>query len=455
MKLYLSLLVTIIIFNFSAQGETSISYLQLHIATSDIVKSDKIRIGVVAESNRGYERRTRGLLRGVISWKSIKVTTEPPMEVDNGMLLLDHKAISENNGVVIFTVSVKRKGKWFQSTFKKSFATLQKVELDNTIIEAYKHSAIQVRGCFSNGREYMVNKDVRLPGLSVEQFDIEAPDYVRANNGGLLYSPDYSVYFKQVPICVKYKNLDWSETYLDVNYDVQVLYNAEGKNGQDGHDGYAGHSASRAGYSPSRGTDGTSGTAGTEPSTIYVYQKKMEDVYLTWLIHEGNQMQYIFSNNARLNIVTSGGDGGDGGNGGRGGSGADGTAEYEETFGASGGDGGNAGDGANGGDVHVYYNKYEDLNKNLVQVNSVPGNAGKAGVKGKGGYPGTAYVADDEESSLFSILAGAVLLATKNSGSFSGKAGSNGKKGSVAYYSMDDEERQLIDNAFWVGSVEQ
>jgi hypothetical protein len=415
--------------------------MQLHLDTADIVTHSRIKLGMLLEFDNGKARRTRGLLNGIVSWKRIQITTNPPMQIDNGWLVLDYKALEAAQGKMTFEVSTTKRDKKYKATFTRIFPTIQSLEPATMEINAYVNTPLQIAACYSNGRSYTVSPQSTLPAISLQDIKVELPDYVGIQNGECTYNPLWGTYFQELPICISSSSVEIQEFTVPTNFDVTINYKTKGSDGRSANNGYSGESAP-AGHNPGDGTHGERGEDGRTPNTVHVFQKKVDDIYLTWIVDGTQQYKYLLGENANLHITSQGGNGGNGGDGGPGGDGADGTEEYAETRGGRGGDGGDGGNAGYGGDVKIY-SSHILQSKDIVRHSSFPGTPGAGGSKGKSGLNGSEY--ESESGLLFGLL----RIGLKLSGNGSpGNSGLAGRSGSASFYPLNEEENELILSSF-------
>lgn len=429
----------------SSQART-IDYMQLHVDSADAVVTGTAQLGLVIEYSNGNTRRTRGLLKGLFKWSKVHISTYPAMQVDNGVLLLDQNKIEENRGVVQFRIAVLRGRDSFISYFHHQFPVLQNIEIEEQHIVGYVPNDMEVLACFSNGRAYTISNQKKIRALKMSDLDVEFPDYVQHIGSQVVYRPTWETYVKEVPICITSKFLDAREFRIPTSVNSKITCKLKGSNGENGGNGENGVDAPDAGYDPTDGTDGWNGGHGQKPENMYVFQKRVDDVYLTWLIYDGQQQAYVLGEEAVIEIFTVGGNGGNGGRGGRGGNGADATEEYDETYGGTGGNGGRGGDAGDGGDVYII-SPGKEYKKEMFAIRNEAGIPGEGGKRGKAGYTGSEY---EDEPSLISMLVRATIRPL--GGGKRGSGGDTGKPGKIVQDKMTKEEDKLLNQAFKVTS---
>lgn len=186
----------------------------------------------------------------------------------------------------------------------------------------------------------------------------------------------------QLKVSVKNNPFQGQVFTFPVNWTRYKSVVFEGEGGSDGARGQDGENSEGASINGQNGENGQNGQNGPN-LTVYAAKVRTsvggkEQLGYMVKVISGSEVQYLFTPNDRIEIVSLGGEGGIGGAGGDGSAGS----SSNSGNGGSGGNGGNGGDGGDGGEIVLYY--YGDLNKNIV-LTSAGNKAGDAGSRGSGG----------------------------------------------------------------------
>lgn len=422
-----------------------ISYLQLHVDTATSLTSGQVKLGIVLEYAKGKQRKTKGLMRGIVNWDRVLITTKPTMLVNNGVLQIEQSKLEKSNGLVLFNIGVLSGGDTFFAQFNHRFPTLDYIDIPNEQIKAYQTTELQLMACFSDGNTIFFKKTDNINALVNAEVTLEFPNYVTQQNRLLSYTPKWDDYVKDVPICISTAYTPQFEVYVPTNVNVDIYYSAAGLSGEKGRDGESGQSAPSNSHEGGDGGNGWNGGHGQTPKDVVVFQKKIEDVYLTWLVHVGESKFYVLGLDSKIIISSVGGDGGDGGAGGYGGDGADANDTYTETSGGRGGDGGKGGDAGNGGSVRCYT---DDRQYSVTHI-ALQSSAGAAGFGGKKGKRGKDGISNNDDEGLFSLLVRGLVRPIGMNGT-GGINGHSGRMGQLTVESINAEEIEQILDAFGV-----
>ncbi|MDD3078329.1 MAG: hypothetical protein PHH37_04375 [Paludibacter sp.] len=417
----------------SSLKNQKIEKISLRIDDKLWIQGTKHEIGLVAFTTEGDISRTKGMLKGKLSWKNFKTETDG-IEIRNGKISITKTNSSEYKSYIpVSFYSVYEPEKVFRDTIRLNYETEIKLFPINKI--TYSPGAIVKFGInihYNNG-EIKTYKNIRKVDQLLENYNIFVRSAQFRKSEFIVNEDPIDINGHRSGIMFELKRDSNIFDILEIELDYKEHYNyyANGRSGMFGFSGSSGSSGSTEQHGQA-GQDGEAGEHGGNGDDLDIYVDAYEDSILgqtmvrTYIgnLRNNQAKRYLINPlGGNISVLTTGGSGGNGGDGGRGGDGGNGkngdyyTEEIKEVIitkdtagreikteeirtitrqkpgddGGRGGDGGwgaPGGNGGNGGYIIVYYTPAAKQYLNLLDINTTGGHGGFGGDGNSGGNGG-------------------------------------------------------------------
>ena len=411
----------------------SVKDIQLYVDTSLMLQDTPHDIGLVVVTENNDTLKSKGLLKGKLSWKNFNVNAEGAKFSNGKLTILKTDSSHYIPYIPVRFTSIFEDGKPFFDTIPLNYETA--IEIFST--KAFKASpgseiSIGMNITYNNG-ETKTYKNIHKIKNFDDYYDVllRASSYYKSEftiNSDPLDIPEHK---SGIMIRSKF-NHDLNDVFeVDVDYRNNYKYYANGRGGLFGFSGSNGSNGGvgSAGRNGQDGQDGEFGSSGDgldiylDAYTDSILKKTMVKAFIGNVNTKKTKRFLIDPDGGSLYVSAiggSGGDGGSGGNGGAGGAGQDGefyteiikeiviqkdtagreiktevqrtiTRQRQGENGGNGGDGGFGGYGGHGGSggyVIVYYTNTAQPFLKLLNINVSGGSGGNGGLGGNGGNGG-------------------------------------------------------------------